>query len=637
MANVLRIRNLSVEINDGDTKKTAVDHVSLRIPEGKTLALVGEAGAGKSLIAQSIMGLLPKIAQIISGEILFFDPESDGHFADLVRLPNNSPDFRAIRGGRISMVSHESMMALSPAHTIGKQIQESLIFHARNGDRMATVLGLVEKIDRQTVQAVTLDVLDLVGFKDSRAAAKAYPFEFNPELRQRALLAMALICRPALVIADGLTTDLDLTGQSEILRLLRDLQAQLQTSILLITHDLNVVRNVADEVIIIKDGQLVEQGLVTDIFNDARHPHLKSLLEPLPRVDPDRAPHFKSTPLSTTIQSLFKNRKESSDATRAVGLMYQIRGLHKTYNRHRKPRHRRAVNYTENKALKGVSLDIKVGSCIGIVGGSHAGKSTLAHTLLKTVDPDAGEILFNNRGSLSAITQLNRRKLMAYRTQVQMIFQDPFSSLNPHQTIYNALLEPLDIHSVGAPAERTERICNLLNLVGLDDSILPYFPNAFSGDQRQRIILARALTLLPDVLICDEIGCSLNVSVQVQILDIIKSLQTPLNLTIVFISRNFAVINQIADYVAVMCKGHIVEQAPRDALFRNPSHPYTQALLAATPTLNPGQIGLQQAPIDSDPSDPASWDKPFALMDGDVGHWRTIAEGHNVLIESPPL
>jgi peptide/nickel transport system ATP-binding protein len=585
MAELLTVRDLRVYLDvDAGTVK-AVDGVSFRVPEGGTVALVGESGSGKSVVAQSIMSILPRIARIESGEILFRDPKVPGSEVDIVKLPPESRAMQEIRGARISIIFQEPMTALSPLHTIGNQAGESLALHRDMG--------------RAERRAVTLEMLRLVGFPDPVKAEHTYPFELSGGLRQRAMIAMALICRPALLIADEPTTALDVTIQAQILQLIKQLQGELGMAVLLITHDLGVVANMADEVVVLYRGQVMESGQLTDIFRDPRHPYLKALMRAVPRFN--MAPGERLTPLrevQVTDEHLISGKKiEISDEP-----LLEVRNLTRRFS----TRKRGGVGLL---AVDDVSFSVRRGECLGLVGESGCGKTTTAKMILRSVKPDAGSIVFQNQNVLT----LKGADLFAYRRKVQFVFQDPFGSLNPRMTAYDIVSEPLVIHGIGDEDERFARVKEMIGLVGLDVRHLRRYPHSFSGGQRQRIGIARALALGPELLICDEPVSALDVSVQAQVLNLLADLRSALNLTYIFISHNLAVVHYLADRIAVMCAGRLVEIAPAAALFRNPVHPYTKALLAAVPEPNLESKLDFDALMQGRASDPAAWPEPFRI------------------------
>ena len=599
MSDLLTVRDLRVYLNvDAGTVK-AVDGVSFRVPEGKTVALVGESGSGKSIVAQTIMGILPGVARIESGEILFADPERPGTVVDISRLDPRSSEMRALRGGRISIIFQEPMTALSPLHTIGNQIEEALALHS--------TLGPSER------RAAAVEMLKHVGFPNPGRAIRSYPFELSGGLRQRAMIAMALVCRPALLVADEPTTALDVTIQAQILHLIKELQGEFQMAMLMITHDLGVVANVADEVVVMYHGKVMESGSVQTIFRDPRHPYLKALMRAVPRFS--IAPGERLTPIREVQvgeSSLIGSRVRSESNAPGTPLL-TVSGLNKCYETRKTSFFSKRDAGEARKAVDNLSFDVRTGECLGLVGESGCGKTTTAKMILRSIRPDAGTITFNDAGRQRDVLALQGDELFSYRRKVQFIFQDPFGSLNPRMTAYDIISEPLVIHGIGDDAERYERVKELMMLVGLDVRYLRRYPHSFSGGQRQRIGIARALALGPDLLICDEPVSALDVSVQAQVLNLLRDLRATLNLTYIFISHNLAVVHYLADRIAVMCAGRLVELATRDELFRNPVHPYTKALLAAVPDPDLDRKLDFALLMEGKASEPDCWPEPFLI------------------------
>jgi len=609
MADLVTVRDLKVYLDvDAGTVK-AVDGVSFRIPAGGTVALVGESGSGKSVVAQSIMGILPRIARIESGEIMFRDPKL-GTEADISRLDPGGREMQDIRGGRISIIFQEPMTALSPLHTIGNQIGEALALH--------------REVDKRERRDAVIDMLRRVGFPDPVKAEHTYPFELSGGLRQRAMIAMALVCRPALLIADEPTTALDVTIQAQILQLIKELQQELQMAVLLITHDLGVVANMADEVVVMHRGRVMESGSVTDIFRDARHPYLKALMRAVPRFN--MAPGERLTPIRevqvTQDHLIATGVRPRIDLSRPL---LEVRKLTKRYSTRKSSWLGRGQG-GELLAVDDVSFDVAPGECLGLVGESGCGKTTTARMILRSVTPDSGDILFKNQ----KVLELKGAELFAWRRKVQFVFQDPFGSLNPRMTAYDIVSEPLVIHGVGDAEERFARVKEMMGLVGLDLRHLRRYPHSFSGGQRQRIGIARALALGPELLICDEPVSALDVSVQAQVLNLLSDLREALGLTYIFISHNLAVVNYLADRIAVMCAGRIVEIAPAAELFRNPVHPYTKALLAAVPEPDLAHKLDFDALMEGKASDPAAWPSEFRIAEGARPQMQDIGKGHLV-------
>jgi peptide/nickel transport system ATP-binding protein len=615
MADVLTIRDLKVYLKVDAGIVKAVDGVSFRIPQGRTVALVGESGSGKSVIAQSIMGILPKIARIESGEILFADPRTPGTVVDISRLDRESAQMRDIRGARISIIFQEPMIALSPVHTIGNQIEEALVLH-RN-------------LEARERRAATLDLLGLVGFKDPVKAAHTYPFELSGGLRQRALISMALACHPALLIADEPTTALDVTIQAQILQLIQRLQGQLNMAVLIITHDLGIVANMAEEVVVMYRGRVMEAGTIEAVFTTPRHAYLKALLRAVPRFD--MAPGERLTPIREIKVDgghLMAGRDSTPDAVQSDAPLLVVRNLTKGFGS------RKLGAFGDKRAgghlaVDDVSFHIAAGECLGLVGESGCGKTTTAKMVLRSLTPDSGEITFDDRGTLRDVLALRGDELFAYRRQVQFVFQDPYGSLNPRMSVYDIISEPLIIHGVGKEEERFARAKELMTRVGLDVRYLRRYPHSFSGGERQRIGIARALALSPRMLICDEPVSALDVSVQAQVLNLLRDLRSTLNLTYLFISHNLAVVHYLANRIAVMCAGRLVEVATRDALFANPKHPYTRALLAAGPHPDLKRKLDFAALMEGRASDPTAW--PDAFRKGPDGPGLIdVGDGHLV-------
>lgn len=612
---LLSIENLKVQFTLPEGIIEAVKGVSFQIQQGQTVALVGESGSGKSVISQCIMGILPKAASISSGRILYNDPKDTGDAIDIAALNPDSAAMRAVRGSHISIIFQEPMTSLSPLHTVGDQVSEALHLH--------------RKTSKAEGLEITQDMLRLVGFPDPDRALRTYPFELSGGLRQRTMIAMALVCRPSLLIADEPTTALDVTIQAQILKLLRDLQGELGMAVLMITHDLGVVANMAENIVVMHHGEVMESGGVNDIFRNPQHPYLKALHKAVPRFD--LAPGERLVPIREIEhhKGFLQEAKEPWPETAgAEAPLLKVENLSKAFQIRKSSLFGGAAGQV--KAVDGVSFEIPRGECLGLVGESGCGKTTLSKMLMRALSPDTGAVIYNDRGALIDVLALTPHELTSFRRKMQFIFQDPFSSLNPRMPVFDIITEPLVIHGIGDDDSRREAARELMRLVGLDVRHLNRYPHSFSGGQRQRIGIARALALQPDLLICDEPVSALDVSIQAQILNLLKDLQAELGLTYLFISHNLAVVNYIADNIAVMCHGQLVEQAPRDILFKRPTHPYTQALLQAVPEAN------LDAPLNFDhlmaekASTPSQWPHPFADLDGIRPVLRDIGDGHIV-------
>lgn len=614
---IIRIDNLHIAIDLKGTDLEVVRGASFRIPAGKTVALVGESGSGKSILAQSILGILPRVARVTQGSI-WFREEAEDEPLDLTSLADNSAERISLRGGKISIIFQEPMTSLSPLHTIGNQIGEALELH--------------RDISRKEIEPTVVDMLRLVGFPNPEAAYSMYSMELSGGLRQRAMIAMALVCNPALLIADEPTTALDVSMQAKILSLLKELQHKLHMAVLLITHDLGVVANMADEVVVMYHGQIMEAGPVETIFRDPQHSYLKALLNAVP--DLDMAYDAKLQSLRDIEHEIPVSMQRDADERMSPPdtLLMSVTGLTKSFTT-KKSKGWFGGNNTIVRAVNDVSFDVKRGECFGIVGESGCGKTTLLKMLVRALTPDSGSVTWADQDGQTDMLSLDGKALKEFRQKIQMVFQDPFSSLSPRSTVLNTLKEPMEVHRIGSGREQAEYAAELMRLVGLQPTFLGRYPHSFSGGQRQRIGIARALALRPDLLVCDEPVSALDVSVQAQVLNLLKQLQNELGLTYIFISHNLAVVRYIADRIAVMFKGQIVEMATREELFENPCHPYTKALLDVVPHAD------LDHPLDFDrinrdmAVEGREWIAPFAsASDGDDMEMVVLNENHQVRV-----
>ncbi|MGQ0752622.1 MAG: ABC transporter ATP-binding protein [Betaproteobacteria bacterium] len=614
-APLLRVEDLRTWIDAGDALVRAVDGVSFAIPRGETFALVGESGCGKSLTALSIMRLLPDAGQIVGGRV-----ELDG--VDLLALPETR--MRDVRGARIAMIFQEPMLSLNPVMTIGAQIEETLRRHTR--------------LDSAGIERRVLDLLDAVRIPDAARRRDEYAFQLSGGMKQRAMIAMALACDPELLIADEPTTALDATIQAQILDLLKELQARRDMSMLLITHDLAVVAQMAQQVAVMYAGQIVEQADRERFFSQPAHPYSRKLFDSLPAkqkrgaalavirgsVPPltreftgcrfaercesawelcrNTQPRWHEhagqgvrchlyagttrgadTPSPVVASATTEALRRSSGAVRAAhssSPLLEVVDL-KVHFPLYKGIFRRVAGHV--KAVDGVTLSLERGRTLGLVGESGCGKTTVGKGILRLVEPTAGAVRYDGVDVLG----LPRSDMRARRRHAQIVFQDPYSSLNPRMRVMETLEEGMSSLGIGADrAERQARIDELLAEVGLAPEVKFRYPHEFSGGQRQRIAIARALAVEPELVICDEPTSALDVSVQAQILNLLESLQAAKGLAYLFITHNISVIEFVADEVAVMYLGRIVERGTADEVLENPQHPYTRVLLSAVPVLD---------------------------------------------------
>jgi peptide/nickel transport system ATP-binding protein len=531
---VLEVRGLTVDLPPDADRAHAVEDVSFSLQPNEILCLVGESGSGKSIAARSIMGLLPMPrVRASAGEILF-------RGEDLLRA--TAARMRAIRGNQISMVFQDPMTALNPMKTIGSQIDEAIAVHAgmTGAQRHARML----------------ERLEAVHLPDPARIVRAYPHQLSGGQRQRAMIAMALVLEPAIVIADEPTTALDVTTQAQILGLIKEIQARRHMSVLFITHDFGVVSEIADRVAVMQHGKVVESGTAKQVLQAPRHDYTRALIAAIPSLTPpEREPIGEGVPAVLSVDGLWKSYRSGLFAGRGAAV----------------------------PAVKDVSLTVRRGETLGLVGESGSGKSTVARCIVRLIEADGGRVML---GDID-LRPLSRRQLRPLRKRVQMIFQDPYSSLNPRRTVGRLIAEGPMVH--GMPErEALARCRNLLELVGLGASVADRYPEEFSGGQRQRIGIARALALDPHLLVADEPVSALDVSVQAQVLRLLADIRDRLQLSMLFITHDLRVAAQVCDTIAVMRNGVIVESGPTARIFRDPQHPYTRQLLAAVPGKNVG-------------------------------------------------
>ncbi|MDZ5077268.1 ABC transporter ATP-binding protein [Nesterenkonia sp. HG001] len=647
---LLEISGLRTQFETPDGTVKAVDGVDLEVHPGRTLCVVGESGCGKSMTARSVMQLIDPPGRIVEGE-MHWRPQG-AESVDLAALDPDGEPIRQVRGGQIGMIFQEPMSSLSPMYTVGAHLIEAIRLH--------------REVPKDEARKMALELLRRVGIPQPEQRMDVYPFQLSGGMCQRVMVAIALSCDPALLIADEPTTALDVTTQARILDLLKDVQAENQMAMMFITHDLGVVAEMADDVVVMYLGQVVERGTVEQIFSAPRHPYTRALLDSIPKLrDGGERPRLRTVrgmvphPQNMPSGCRFRTRCDfampgvcdvdmpdssvvgegqevrchlyshadgpggipdaveeapsaadvSADAvarsgvrTRvpveiqsrpgedvgtgaATGPLLQVRGLTKHF-----PigggMFRRATG--EVRAVDGVDLDIPAGQTLGLVGESGCGKTTLGRCIARLADPTDGQILFREvDGSQTDLAQITGKRLRKYRTQIRTIFQDPFSSLNPRMTVKQIVGEPLLVNGLASGSTLEDRVAEMLKKVGIRPEYMPRYPHAFSGGQRQRLNIARALITDPRLVIADEPVSALDVSVRAQILNLLVDLQEELGLTYLFVSHDLSVVEHVADRVNVMYLGRIAEEAETAELYRQPKHPYTQTLLHSVPVPDP--------------------------------------------------
>ena len=552
---LLSVRNLRINFRlDKDTTFEAVKGISFDIPKNSTVALVGESGSGKSVTALSMLGLLPKE----NASVL---PGSEIQYGGTNLLELDAVELRRMRGADISMIFQEPMTSLNPVFTVGFQLGEVLQLH----------MGLSPGKARK--RAIAL--LDEVGIPDAEYKINAFPSQMSGGQQQRVMIAMAIACEPKLLIADEPTTALDVTIQKQILDLIAELQRRHQMSVLFITHDLAVVGEIADYVVVMRNGEIREQGPAKTVFENPQDAYTKALLQCRPRLDrrPVRLPVIEDFMDGGAHAMNLNERKRGILPSDPIIL--DVRKLGKDFYTREGIFGRRKF-----EAVKDVSFKLPKGKTLGLVGESGSGKTTVGLTLMRLHEASSGEALFEGRDILA----MTPREFMAYKRRIQIIFQNPYASLNPRFLIGQILTEPMMIHGVGSSTqERTDLAFEMLHKVGLPEVSFYKYPHEFSGGQRQRIAIARCLTLKPDILICDESVSALDVSVQAQVLNLLQDLQDEFHLSYIFISHDLAVVKYISDQVMVMNQGEIIEIADSDEIYRHPKQPYTKKLLSSIP------------------------------------------------------
>ncbi|MEO1375710.1 MAG: ABC transporter ATP-binding protein [Cyanobacteria bacterium J06635_10] len=615
---VLEVRNLQVEFSDDGNVVKAVNGISFQLHRGETLGIVGESGSGKSVTSLAIMGLLQNPGKVTGGEILF-RPQENGETYALLELPPK--EMQLFRGGDIAMIFQEPMSSLNPVYNIGFQLTEAILRHQNISQAEARqkaidslqevkLIPSDEQIRQNLIetspQADNEQQLPQLVQKHKEAILERFPHQLSGGQLQRVMIAMAISCNPLLLIADEPTTALDVTVQATIIDLMGELQRQRDMAMIFITHDLGLIAEIADKVAVMYKGKVVEQGDAAQIFTNPQHPYTKGLLACRPTLDrhpqklltvsdymsveetptgdvviqgkePAEPPEVTSEAIAQRLETL--KQQPPLLQIRNLNVGYPVKGMFGGTKRH-------------FMAVNNVSFEIQKGETLGLVGESGCGKTTLGRSLLRLVEPLSGEIIFEGRD----ITKLKGKPLQQLRREMQIVFQNPFSALDSRMKVGEAVMEPLVIHSIGkSKKERQQRAVYLLERVGLSESAMNRYPHQFSGGQRQRVCIARSLALNPKFIICDESVSALDVSVQAQVLNLLKELQAEFELTYIFISHDLSVVKFISDRILVMNRGEIVESGIAEQIYREPKEEYTQKLIASIPTGSPERMRNQQS------------------------------------------
>lgn len=578
---LLDVKNLVTEFKTENGTLRAVDDVSFSVNKGEVIGIVGESGSGKSVTSLSIMRLIPNPpGKIIGGEINYY---RDGKTPiNLVNIPDEQ--MREFRGNEISMIFQEPMTSLNPVFTCGNQVMEAIMLH--------------QKVSKKEAEAKTLDLFAQVKLPDPKRALDAYPHQLSGGQKQRVMIAMAMSCQPQLLIADEPTTALDVTVQKTILELINELSRKTGMSTIFITHDLGVIAEIADKVVVMYKGKIVEQGAVVDIFENPKHPYTKGLLACRPPLgkrlsklpviadfmeEKDGNIIEKTADMNALVEAFVVSENQTKkryEELQSHQPILQVKNL-QTWFPNKTNIFGKAIDYV--KAVDDVSFDVYEGETLGLVGESGCGKTTLGRTILRLVEPHSGKAIFDGKD----IFNLGQNELKELREHMQIIFQDPYSSLNPRMTIGNAIMEPMQVHKkYSNDAERKDKVIELLEKVNMKAEHFMRYPHEFSGGQRQRICIARALSLKPKFIICDESVSALDVSVQAQVLNLLIQLREEFKFTYIFISHDLSVVKFMSDRMVVMNKGKIEEMGIADEIYNNPQNEYTKKLIAAIPKGN---------------------------------------------------
>ena len=555
---LLNVNNLHISFYKDGNRSDIIKDISFTVPKNKIVAIVGESGSGKSVTSLAVMGLLPKkISKITGGSIQFNND-------DLVNLSERQ--FQALRGNDIAMIFQEPMSALNPSMRCGKQVEDILKQHT--------------SLSSSEIKNEVLSLFEKVKLPNPKNLYKAYPHQISGGQKQRVMIAMAIACKPKLLIADEPTTALDVTVQKEILALLKTLQEETKMSILFISHDLSLVSEFADDILVMYKGEIVEQGTTQAIFKNPQHNYTKALIGAKPSTEQ----RLKQLPTISDFLAQKKHTTIITDAERTEKhkVLYAQKPLLEVIDAEKVYVSKKGLfgKNAEFKAVNGVSFKVYPGETLGLVGESGCGKSTLGNVILQLDKATSGKILYKGKD----ITNLNKKELRILRKEIQIIFQDPFASLNPRLTVGAAILEPMKVHNIGSSnAERKSKVIELLKNVGLSETDFNKYPHEFSGGQRQRIGIARTIALEPQLIICDESVSALDISVQAQVLNLLNSLKEQFGFTYIFISHDLAVVKYMADQLLVMNKGKIEELGDADTIYATPKTTYTKTLIDAIP------------------------------------------------------
>ena len=562
---ILSVQDLSIEFNQRDRIVNAVKTISFELFKGETLGIVGESGSGKSVTALSILQLLPNTASYPTGKIIF---KGDQQSIDILQAQEK--ELLKIRGNQIAMIFQNPMNSLNPSHRCGHQVLEAILLHQR--------------VSKAEGKAQVLNLFGQVELPDPERIYAAYPHQLSGGQIQRIMIAMAVSCNPEILIADEPTTALDVTVQKSIIKLLENIKKTHQTSTIFISHDLGVIKEIADRVVVMYKGEIVEQGPVDQIFNNPQHPYTKGLIACRPPLNkriaklPTIEDYVNQDKSGFSEELISPARfKERLEVLASANQLLQVKNLSKFYSAE-KNFLGRTTRWT--KAVNDVSFTMRQGETLGLVGESGSGKSTLGRTILRLLDADSGTVHFKGK----SVLDLNKRDLKTLRRDFQIIFQNPYASLNPRMRIGQAIMEPMQVHNLhDNKKQRKDKTIQLMESVGLTADQYDRYPHQFSGGQRQRICIARTLSVEPSFIICDECVSALDVSVQAQILNLLVELRDDFNLSYIFISHDLSVVKHISDHVLVMKDGKIVERNDAENLYNNPRESYTQRLLDAIP------------------------------------------------------